>query len=78
MLDRLRLEVLELEKLQPGEAHFIPTLRPYTAIADAASLAENMGWRFSYRETVVDGKFGVLFTRRTGRKGLTNEDRKES
>lgn len=78
MLDRLRLEVLELEKLQVGEAHFIPTLRPYTVLADAASLAENMGVRYSYRETIVDGKYGVLFTRRTGRKGITNEDRKES
>lgn len=78
MLDRLRLEVLELEKLQVGEAHFIPTLRPYTVLADAASLAENTGVRYSYRETIVDGKYGVLFTRRTGRKGITNEDRKES
>jgi hypothetical protein len=74
MPDRL----LELEKLEVGEAHFIPTLRPYGLIADAASLADNMNRRFGYRETVVDGKYGVLFTRRTGRRGIINEDRKPS
>jgi hypothetical protein len=71
-------DLLELEKLQVGEAHFIPTLRPYGLIAEAASLAENLRLRFGYRDTIVGGKYGVLFTRRTGRAGVINEDRKPS
>jgi hypothetical protein len=70
------LEVLQ--KLQVGEAHFVPTLRPYGLIADVALLAENLRVRFGYRDTIVGGKYGVLFTRRTGRTGVVNEDRKPS
>jgi hypothetical protein len=71
-------QMLELEKLQVGEAHFIPTLRPYGLIAEVAQLAENLRVRFGYRDTIVGGKYGVLFTRRYGRVGVFNEDRKPS
>ena len=78
MRDPLRDLVKELDSLQPGEAHFIPTLRAALLLPGVLALATNTRKRFAYRETVVDGRYGVLFTRRTGRTGLVNEDLRPS
>lgn len=60
-----------------GDIQFIPVLRLPPLLGDAEYQAEKLGITVSYRLTVVDGKFGVLFTRRADRsKGqLRQEDR---
>lgn len=70
---------LDLKTMPVGGCVFVPALRTAPLLADVLEQAEALRARVSYRITVVDGKYGVLFTRLAdGRGGLTNEDRKES
>jgi hypothetical protein len=79
-LETARTAVRALGELKAGEGCFIPTLRTAVTLAAAYDLAQMLRRRFSYRVTVVDNKFGILFTRSATSypAGLRNEDKKES
>lgn len=68
----------DLNALAPGSSIFVPSLRVWGVLADAVYQAEHNKIPVSYRVTVVDGKYGVLFTRLRGvGGGLRNEDTKD-
>lgn len=70
---------LDLSELSVNESVFVPYLRITYLLGIAANQVANLGINVSYRVTVVDGKYGVLFTRRpNGRCGLRDEDARAS
>jgi hypothetical protein len=69
---------VELGKLAPGESVFVPALRVWGVLSDGVQQAAQLEIPVSYRVTVVDGKYGVLFTRmQGGAAGLRNEDSRD-
>lgn len=70
---------LDLALLKVGDSTFVPYLRIPEILSDAAYQIGHLGINVTYRVTVVEGKYGVLFTRRSdGRTALRNEDTKEN
>lgn len=69
---------LDLSLVSVGESIFVPYLRIPELLFDATSQVESLRINVTYRVTVVDGRYGVLFTRRAdGRTSLRNEDQKD-
>jgi len=69
---------LDLKTLSPGDSVFVPALRVWGLLADAVQQALALNIPVTYRVTVVDEKYGVLFTRtQDSFAGLRNEDTRD-